>query len=167
MDLTQLSLGDIPENGLHLEGTLDPALFALNPEDATPGGPLEYRLDLLVSGDLLLVTGSLRAEFQRECVRCLDKFVEVILLDPYTADLSPEGNPTINLTERLREDILLTLPAYPHCDSSSEERECPASDRFLAPDPGDEPADETGSPPGAWDVLGDWQARPPKDSSST
>lgn len=167
MDLNQLNPGEIPEDGLHLEGALDPALFELDPADARPTGPLEYRLDLLLSGDLLLVTGSLRAGFQRECVRCLEAFEEVITLDPYTADLEPGGNGMIHLTERLREDILLSLPAYPHCDSVSDGRKCPASDRFLAPDPEDEPAEEAGSPPGAWDVLEDWKPRPPKDSSST
>lgn len=167
MDLNQINLGEIPEDGLHLEGELDASLFELDPADAQPTGPLAYRLDLLPSGDLLLVTGSVRAAFQRECVRCLEPFEEVIALDPYTADLEPEGNGTIHLTERLREDILLSLPAYPHCDTSSEGRKCPASDRFLAPPPEDEPAGETGSPPGAWDVLEDWKPRPPKDSSST
>ena len=167
MDLHHLNLGEIPENGLHLEGSLDPALFELNPEDAVPTSPLEYRLDLLVSGDLVLVTGSLRSTFRRECVRCLEGFEEEISFDPYTADLSSEGGSTIDLTERLREDILLALPAYPHCESSHEGRECPATDRFLAPAPGDESSEEAGSPPGAWDILGDWKPRPPKDSSST
>ena len=167
MDLKHLTLAEIPEDGLHLEGQLDGSLFDIDPGDAQPTGPLEYQLDLLPSGEVLLVTGSVRACFRRECVRCLEPFEEVISLDPYAADVETEGKGTIDLTERLREDILLALPAYPHCDSTGDGRECPASHRFLAPDPGDEPADESGSPPGAWDALGDWNPRPPKDSSST
>lgn len=167
MDLNQLILAEIPEDGLHLEGELDSSLFDIDPADAQPIGPLEYQLDLLPSGELLLVTGTVRTRFRRECVRCLEPFEEVISFDPYTAEIEAEGNGTIHLTERLREDILLALPAYPHCDSTGEGRECPASQRFLAPDPGDEPAEEPGSPPGVWDALGDWKPRPPKDSSST
>ena len=163
MDLTHLELSEISEDGLHLEGSLPSLIFDIDPADALPLGPLDYRLDLLVSGDLVLVTGMIGARFQRECVRCLEKFEEPVELDPYTAEIEIEGGATINLTERLREDILLSLPAYPHCDTSSDGRKCPAAGRFESSDTSEEDEDDQPPPPGAWDTLKGWKPAPPND----
>lgn len=163
MDLSAISLHDIPEDGFHLEGRLPANVFDLAANDVQATGPVEYRIDLVPSGGGIVATGRVSAEFEMECVRCLGRFHRRIELDPYEADIDPEGKNTINLTARLREDILLDLPAYPRCDQGTEPRQCPVGDRFAAPSPVEEGPGESGPPqaPGAWEALEDWEPREP------
>ena len=163
MDLTHLQIAEIPDDGMHIEGSLPPGIFDIDPADGKATTPMDYSLDLFVTGDAVVATGRISTSFERECVRCLGRFNQEITLDPYSADLETEGAATINLTERLREDILLSLPAYPHCDSSSDGRKCPAEGLFADSDSSDEDEPESSPPPGAWDVLEDWKQLPPKD----
>jgi uncharacterized protein len=165
MDLTHIALGELAEGVLHLEGSLPPSIFDLPAGDARACGPLDYQLDLTASGDLVLATGSVAGEFELECVRCLEHFRQRVALDPYAAEIDPEGAATIDLTARLREDILLDLPAYPRCDQGISGRKCPVGDRFAAP--ADEPAAGTGDPdpdpaPGAWKALDGWDPSAPQ-----
>lgn len=148
---------------MHIEGSLPAAIFDIDPADGYALTPLDYSLDLLVSGDAVIVTGRITTSFERECVRCLERFTQPIDLDPYSADIETEGSSTINLTERLREDILLSLPAYPHCDTSNDGRKCPAEGLFAESAPPDEDGPETSPPPGAWDVLENWKNLPPEN----
>jgi uncharacterized protein len=162
MDLSHIPFADIPEDGLQLSGSLPASIFGLGPDDPRPLGPLDYHLDLLPSGDLLLVTGRIAVPFDLECVRCLHHFPCTIAIDPYTAEIEPAAGNMIHLTDRLREDILLVLPAYPRCDQSNDGRECPVGDRFtsLPADDADEDGDPSGPPhEGAWDILEDWKPR--------
>ena len=167
MDLTQFPLADIPDDGLALSGELPQSVFDLPPEDAKPISPLVYDLQLTRGSDMLYVTGHIEASFQLECSRCLTPFPYTIRIDPFEADIEPDENDKmIHLTDRLREDIILLLPAYPHCDQGNESQECPVGDRFtyLPAESADEATDTPDDPPpGAWDVLENWKSRPNKD----
>jgi len=163
MDLSAIPVHDIPADGLHLEGQLPKSIFDLAENDVQAAGPVEYSVDLVPGGDCIVATGRVAVEFELECARCLGRFRQRIELDPYEADIDPEGKHTINLTDRLREDILLDLPAYPRCDQGTEPRQCPVGDRFAAPSPVEEGPGESGPPqaPGAWEALEGWEPREP------
>lgn len=159
-NLTRLTLRDLPEeDGLDLNGELPASLF-----DDLPGGtvratgPLAYSLHLLRGGDLATAAGRICAPFDLECVRCCGHFPWQAEIDPYLAELDFEESSTIDLTERLREDILLTLPDYPRCDHDGGARKCPVGDRFTATPPGPDGPGPTTSEPSQWDALESWES---------
>lgn len=147
---------NIPLEGRHLLGSLHAGeFFALAPNDPVrPMGLVEYDLHANRDDNDLIVTGSLRARFSLECVRCLESFEHLAILEPYRLEIPIENDQIIDLTEVIREDILLSLPSYPRCeDGNVSPRECSAEGRFEPGSP--EPLDETPteSPTGVWDAL--------------
>jgi len=142
--------GEIPEEGLHLSGSLSEDIFQLDPADEVrPAGPTLYDLQILRSGDVVFAQGSLETLFTLRCVVCLEDFSYTNRIDPYGADFDLEETDGIDLKERIREDLLLNLPAYPHCDEGDDpDRVCPMAEQLAAPETsGDEPK------PSAWDAL--------------
>lgn len=163
LNLSAIDHREIGDELLHIEGHLEESIFALGKEDARPLSAVAYSLDLIPGGDVLIVTGSLELSFELECARCSTRFPQDIRLDTWQTDFSDKEG-TINLTERIREDILFALPAYPRCDEGSDHRVCPVGNRFT--DEGGEPLDsgEEAAPDsdtsGTWDALDNW-APPP------
>ena len=50
------------------------------------------------------------------CVACLEKFKHEMKVPAFALHMDLHGPETIDITSALREDILLNLPAHPHCD---------------------------------------------------
>lgn len=143
--------GDIPEEGLPLIGSLAEDIFQLDVKDvAQPAGPTNYDLKLYRSDDLLLAEGQIEAPFTLHCVICLEPFRFTCRIENYLAEIDLENAKSIDLTERLREDLLLALPAYPHCDKGDDpDHVCPNAGKFEAATPETETVEE----PSAWDAL--------------
>ena len=157
-----IDLRTLPAEGKDLCGELPASFFALDPADSIQATtPLRYDLHVELDGKDLIVTGELEATFSLTCGRCVEPFLERVHLPYYQAELEMEGdNSTMDLTEAVREDILLTLPSYPRCeDGNVEARECPAQGRFQSES--DELTPET--PPqqdrAVWDVLDQLQKK--------
>lgn len=150
----QIDLRSLPGDGMHLEGTLPAQVFDLAETDPVRAvAPLAYRLDIVRDGTDLVATGSVKSTFSLECGRCLQRFDHRVELADYQLDVPIEKATTIDLTEPVREDILLALPSFPRCeDGNVDPRACPAEGAFESGPaaPLDEP-----SPPGkgAWDAL--------------
>ena len=147
-----IDLRNLPADGLHREGRLPPAFFALAKDDPVQAtGPLNYVLDIRRDGKDLVVTGELGATFEMQCGRCTERFGYALELPDYTLDLPIENAQTIDLTEPLREDIILALPSYPRCeDGNINPRACPAEGRFDEATPQEPPPAED---KGVWDAL--------------
>lgn len=146
---------NIPLEGRHLVGTLPVSLFALPENDPVrPTGPVEFDLHATRDEKDLVISGSLRAPFSLDCVRCLEPFEFLVEIGDYHVEVPIENDQIIDLTEGLREDILLTLPSYPRCeDGNVFPRECSAEGRFE-PGSEDEPGDQAPEgKSGAWDAL--------------
>jgi uncharacterized metal-binding protein YceD (DUF177 family) len=152
----RIDLKNLPDGGKEIEGTLPPSFFGLEPTDPVKAtGPLNYHLTVERDDDDLVVTGEMSAPFELECGRCLNKFPYLADFPHYASDQPIEGEDAmIDLTDLVREDILVALPSYPRCeDGNVEPRQCPAEGKF---DSTEEPADdEPASTPGtaAWDAL--------------
>ena len=146
----------LPAEGMQLQGTLPTSLFDLTTTDhAKPLTPLEFDLFAVRDDhDELVVTGTLRAVFELECGRCTEKFQQKLELTDYTTALPIENDAPIDLTEPIREDILLALPTYPRCETGNvQQRECPAEGRFdAAPTEVSAEQQEDGDP-SAWEAL--------------
>jgi uncharacterized metal-binding protein YceD (DUF177 family) len=112
----KVHLKQIPATGLHLEGEENCPVKELETENVRCVGPLQYNLDLGLSGDSLWVNGVLRQPVELQCVSCLEKFAHVIEVPSFAAHREVAGPETVDLTPFIREDILLNLPAHPRCD---------------------------------------------------
>ena len=158
----KIHLRQIPDEGLHLE-TEESADFLELPADdhVRPVGPVGYSLDVGMSSDGLWVTGELSLDVELQCVRCLEPFIYPLHVSDIALQIERPSTETVDLTPELREDILLALPAHPHCDWSGE-RVCPGRVEASVDTAGlglstaDRP-----QPPSAWEKL-DQLRMPPK-----
>lgn len=112
----KVHLKQIPAQGLHLEGEEDCPIQDLEPEGIRCVGRLHYDLDLGVAGRALWANGSLSQPVELSCVSCLEKFVYEIRVPAFAVHMELHGPETVELTPCIREEILLNLPAHPHCD---------------------------------------------------
>lgn len=119
-----INLSDIKENGLHLTGSLSTGDYALPLEDYIGWETITYDLEASILGTECLVQGSLSTEFKSPCARCLEPLPVTIRIDPFRHSYAVEGNETIDLTQDIREDILLDLPFAPRCELDEQNR-CP------------------------------------------
>lgn len=139
----------IPEGDtLHIEGEENPEPLQLEEAGAFPLSPLIYSLDVGTSDGGLFATGRLAVRVRLQCVRCLGDFECDIVVDPFALQMDLPGSESIDLTPLVREDIHLTLPAHPRCDSNGGPK-CPAS-LDSAPAHDRQPAPPMVS---AWDAL--------------
>jgi uncharacterized metal-binding protein YceD (DUF177 family) len=112
----KIHLKQIPPEGLHLEGDEECPIPELETEEIRCAGPLHYSIDLGVTSGALWASGSLSQAVELRCVACLEKFVHEIQVPAFAIHTELPGPETIDLTPFMREDLLLNLPAHPHCD---------------------------------------------------
>ena len=128
-------VGEIPDTILGLE----------NDKFARPDGPIQYDLFAYVVSHELIVKGTFKAPFKLLCGRCAEFFSTFLTVSSFLrAYPISDGVEKVDLTEDIREDILVEIPTYPACDWQGE-GVCPYSGvnldemkRFEAP-PEDNP----------------------------
>jgi uncharacterized metal-binding protein YceD (DUF177 family) len=129
-----VDLGGLPEDGKSLVGALPKEIFDLPAGDAQAVGPLEYELWAQRFGSELLLTGQLSAPFEFTCVRTLHPFVQTIRLEAAAISIEIVTEGEIDLTEGLREEILLNFPVDPRCDEGDVPQTCEIDPRYLSVD---------------------------------
>ena len=134
MERLVIDLALLPEDGQLLEDELSAAIFDLPQNDAKPLGPLVFKLHVQRFGDELLLQGGLKAPFEFMCVRTLTPFRKTISLPEAAMALEIGTRGEIDATEALREEILLSFPAYPRCDEGDVPLKCEINPRYLAVD---------------------------------
>ena len=150
-----IDLATLPEEGQTFSGELDNGIFTAHGEKIKPTGLLFYDLFVQKFDSELLVRGNLSATFEFTCDRCLRPFSQTIQAVDCSLSMEATGF-QIDLTELLREEIVILFPDYPHCDEGDEPGECKLDSRYLAVDkpPVDDvkthPRDEAPTP---WDAL--------------
>jgi uncharacterized protein len=113
----KVHLRQIPVEGLHLEGEEDSSILELQPGMAA--SPIRYALDVGVSGAGLFATGSLEVDLNLQCVGCLEIFPFCVHVNSFAMQTELGSSETVDLTPYVREDILLALPAHPHCEKTA------------------------------------------------
>ena len=116
----KVHLKQIPTQGLHLEGDENCPIQEVESEGIRCAGLLHYDIDLGVTGGGLWANGSLSQRVELRCVSCLEKFVYEIRVPAFAVHTELVGPETVDLTPFMREDILLNLPAHPHCDRDGD-----------------------------------------------
>jgi uncharacterized protein len=151
-----IDLASLPEEGRCFSGELPQEIFDLPAGDAQAVGPLEYELWVQRFGSELLLTGSLAAPFEFTCVRTLHSFIQTIRLDAAAVSIEIENEGELDVTEALREEVLIHFPVDPRCEEGDEPQQCEIDSRYLSVD---KPAeDELPTPPRAegddrWSAL--------------
>ena len=112
----KVHLKQIPPEGLHLEGDEECPILELEAAGIRCIGPLHYSIDLGVTSGALWASGSLSQAVELRCVACLEKFVHEIQVSAFALHTELSGPEMVDLTPFMREDLLLNLPAHPHCD---------------------------------------------------
>ncbi len=116
----KVHLKQIPTQGLHLEGEEECPFQELESEGIRCAGRLYYDVDVGVAGGGLWANGSLSQPVELRCVSCLEKFRHEVRVPAFAVHTELHGPETIDLTPFMREDILLNLPAHPHCDRDGD-----------------------------------------------
>lgn len=150
----QFDIRNLPADGKQVTGTQPASFFNLEETDSLKAeSPLTYDLTFIKDDKDIIVTGSLDATFSLECGRCLERFQMKVDLSEYEAEIPIEKETTMDLTDLVREDILLALPNFPRCENGNvDPRDCPAEGKF---EPSDEPlvTEEPGADGGVWNAL--------------
>ena len=150
-----IPLEEFPEEGLRLIGEADGALFGIDDTGARSIGPLEYELEAQLYDTELVIRGAIRADFSMRCDRCLSEFDYTVELEDLALSFDVKGKLELDITEELREEVLLELPGYPKCEISG--LECKINDTIgdfrLDKDP--QSGVECPAPSGqsVWDAL--------------
>ena len=157
-NLHRIVVGELSAEGKQFTGSLTEDIFALPKDAPQVAAPVDYDLNVSRHDDLLLATGSLQTSFSLECVRCLKRFPYRVELRGHTVEVELAGEDIIDLTEAIREDILLALPGYPRCeDSSLGSIVCdPAVPIYSADD--SQPDADDGNPPEGTEEQNVWGA---------
>lgn len=107
----------IPPEGKDIEGEAPPEVIALEKDaGSVVDGPIRYELHLQCVSHELIVTGSVRARVQFTCSRCAESFPVEIRDDSFFCEKQVENlHETLDLTDDVRETIILDFPNYPVC----------------------------------------------------
>lgn len=124
-----LSLENWPCEGRHLVGELDSSVFGVENEDVKACGNMHYDLDAQLFDHELLLTGALSAVFRMQCARCLKEFDYELRLDDLNLSFDTGQELNFDVTDAVREELVIELPSYPKCEISGEE--CQINDENL------------------------------------
>lgn len=152
----RIELDHLPEDGKQFEGELEREVFGVDSAGIKAIGPLHFDLHIQRFEGELFIQGKLSALFEFACVRCLDVFEKTVCIDDFSASVEIDGQLVIDLTDVLREEIVIEFPSYPQCAESDEEKACNLqSEHFRVDKEGhsgvNTPAPSSNS--GIWDAL--------------
>jgi hypothetical protein len=129
-----IELGSLPEEGKAFAGELSPEIYNLPEGDAKPVGPLVYDLWAQRFEAELLLTGSISSPFEFTCVVTLKPFVQTIRLDQAAISLEIGNQGEIDVTDALREEILIEFPPDPRIDEADQPEPAEIDSKYLAVD---------------------------------
>lgn len=148
----KIAIHEIPrDDTLHVEEELSADFLSLGDFDAEAVSPVSVVLDAGLDGGSFFATGSLTVKVMLVCVACLEPFEATIEVPDFAVQIDVGFGDTADLTDSIREDIVLNLPPYPRCDVDGA-RTCPAT---FPTAPGDPISEDSSGNPSAWNVLDD------------
>lgn len=146
----KIYIRDIPQDAtIHIEEALDAAFLGLPELGAKALGPVSCAVDAGVSGSGFFAIGVVSVPVEMTCVACLEPFEKKLEVTEFAVQIELAGNEIVDLTDSIREDILLNLPPYPRCDVDGA-RQCPAT---FPTAPGAPLTEESIADSSAWNVL--------------
>ena len=111
-----IDVARLDRDGEAVEGVLDDAVLDLHDEYLRPFAGIRYRLSVQLAGRELLVRGELEQDFEAVCSRCGADFDFTVTVPDFLASFeTDEKTEIVDLTDELRQSIILALPTYPVC----------------------------------------------------
>ena len=109
----------IPEEGASYEGRDSGAIMQVeNDPVVRKTGDVRYELYAQRVSDELVVRGTLAAELEMRCARCSEFFSTTVAVSDFLrAYPAPKSLDSVDITEDLREEILLNVPAFAVCSA--------------------------------------------------
>lgn len=147
-----INIDEIPEEGLYLKGSEPAEILELKEEKFfAPLGDVRFDFYVQCVCDELIVNGSVQAEVQVQCSRCTQIFSTKIEDSAFLRTFPLMGGVyELDITEYIREAIVLDLPNFPLCDEACSGL-CPHCGTNLNTGSCDCTEEEG---PSAWDALG-------------
>jgi hypothetical protein len=135
----KLDAARISREGEELSGALDDSIYDFADEFLKPFGGLRYELGAMLVGSELLVRGKLEQDFEAACSRCGKDFDFTVKVKDFTASFEiGDGADFVDITQELRESVLLELPNYPVCSEDcpgvETQEDAPVDTRWAALD---------------------------------
>jgi len=149
---------DLPPEGIDVRGEVPYAALGIAADEVFSfAKPLQYELNLAPVQDSVLVRGRLTGSVLRVCDRCLEQGEVPVAVSDVCHHFEQVQGAVLDLTEALREDILLVFPQAwvcradcrglcPQCGCDLNRSSC----RCVAP-----VADPDDDAPSPWGVLDD------------
>ena len=111
-----IDVARLDPEGEDYEGVLDDAVLEMDGELLRPFAGIRYELFVQQFGTELLVRGTLAQDFEAVCARCGVDFDFTTTVDDFTTSVEiDEKTEFVDLTDELRQSIILSLPSYPLC----------------------------------------------------
>jgi uncharacterized metal-binding protein YceD (DUF177 family) len=146
----KIRIRDVPQDAtVPISQDIDPGFLGLDELGAMPTGPVHCELDAGLSGSGFFAIGSLAVPVQMTCVACLEKFEQTLMVPEFGVQIELSRDQSVDLTDFIREDILLILPPHPKCDGDGA-RQCSAT---FPTAPGAPLTEESIADSSAWNVL--------------
>ena len=116
-----IPLEGFPEGCLRCSGEADSSILALESASIRPAGPIHYELEAQLYDSELVVRGKVEAPFTMRCDRCLEEFDYTVQATDFALSFEVGDAPSLDITEELREELILALPGYPKCELTGKE----------------------------------------------
>jgi len=111
-----IDVARLDPEGEDLEGVVDDAVLELTGDLLRPFGGIRYAFFVQPLGRELLVRGTVAQDFDAVCSRCGADFDFTVTDADFTVSVEiDEETEFVDLTDELRQCILLALPTYPVC----------------------------------------------------
>jgi len=110
----KIHVDQIPESGLELIETCEPSSLDLGREDIRFTEPINLSARITRTGNFISVDLKIDAAVHLDCSRCLEEFTAP-LAKQINLNLPVENRDTIDITDNVREEIILGYPLKPLC----------------------------------------------------
>ncbi len=111
-----IDVARLDPEGEDFSGAVDDAVLEMDGELLRPFGGIRYGLSVQLFGTELLVRGTLAQDFDAVCCRCGADFDFTVQVDDFATSIEiDEKTDFVDLTDELRQSIILALPSYPIC----------------------------------------------------
>ncbi len=114
----KIELSLVTPDGIEREEDVGPGILDLDSRVnlAEPAGPIHCQVRVWKQPGELFVRGVVRAPIRFQCASCGAFFSTIVEDSGFMRDyLTQEGQAYVDLTEDIREAVLLALPANPRC----------------------------------------------------
>jgi uncharacterized protein len=115
-----INVASIPEQGLKLKEEEPGEILELGEADEfLAAGPVSCNFYVQVVDEVLIVRGTLSVPVKARCARCTQFFSTTVTDSGFLRDFPGiQGAEEVDITEDIREALVLSLPHFPLCDEN-------------------------------------------------